>query len=70
MKPGTVVFHRDFTFNDGGVSDKLFIILNGGTNNKPYLILLTTSKSRGFRLSIEGCHSEKYLELVKQFLIF
>ncbi len=56
MTPGSIVHYKNFTFHDGGQSDKLLIVLNAG-GKKPYLFLKTTSQARAGRLAKEGCHS-------------
>jgi hypothetical protein len=61
MKPGTVLFFKNFEFEDGGVADKLLIVLNDPdlSNGEPYLLCKTTSRKKRYRKAQIGCHSEK-----------
>jgi hypothetical protein len=56
MKRGTVYFHKDFRFPDGGVEDKLFIILNNPLKDEYFITCKTTSQQK-WRPDKEGCHS-------------
>lgn len=55
MTKGTVLFHKEFSFEDGGVADKLLIILNTPSNGDPYICCKTTSKCK-YNITKEGCH--------------
>lgn len=57
MQAGTALFFKDFRFKDGGISDKLVIVLNTPQKDQPYLLCPTTSKQH-HRKSQLGCHSE------------
>ena len=57
MTPGSIIFHKDFTFYDGEQADKFLIVLNDG-NKRPYLVLRTTSRQKS-RPNKEGCHAPK-----------
>jgi hypothetical protein len=55
MALGDLYFHPDFEFADGGSSPKLLIIIcDCGEDDKPYLLIKTTSRKRG-RTFQEGC---------------
>jgi len=54
MSPGSVLFYRGFQFEDGGISDKLMVIISKDRDNKN-LFLLTTSRQKN-RLLQDGCH--------------
>ena len=43
-KIGSVLFDKKFVFFDGGVGEKLFVVLNTPNNNIPYLVVKTTSR--------------------------
>ena len=65
MKAGTVLFFKDFHFKDGGIKDKLIVIINTPTGNEPFLICITTSE-QWRRKKILGCHpnySYYYIDL-------
>jgi hypothetical protein len=54
MKPGDVVFCEDFRFEDGDISDKLFVILAPAPDHKVMLVLTTSQQHR--RDLKDGCH--------------
>lgn len=56
MRPGTVLFFRDFRFKDGSCKDKLVIILNSPKGDDPFLLCPTTSQQHT-RKNILGCHA-------------
>ena len=53
---GAVLSWKEFQFDDGGVSDKLLVVL-GAKAGKNYLMVLTTSQPHG-RESNPGCHAD------------
>lgn len=55
MKRGTVFLHKNYQFSDGGIADKLFIIINNPGPDDPILTCKTTSQ-RNSRPEREGCH--------------
>lgn len=67
MIPGRVIFWRDFSFDDGGVSDKLLVIV-GTDGNGTRLMLKTTSQSRSYRPDADGCHFGSSVHRFKQYL--
>ena len=67
MNPGTVIFWKGFTFDDGGVSDKLLVVI-GRRKDGSLLLLKTTSKGRSYMPDSDGCHSEKSVHRFKQYL--
>lgn len=53
MTPGTFLFDTEFIFKDGGKGEKIFVVLNNGSNGT-YIAAKTTSK--GDRYGIQyGC---------------
>lgn len=61
MNRGTVLFHKEFSFYDGEIGEKLIILLNTPPDmNTPYLFCKTTSNQRYHPLD-EGCHPTKNL---------
>ncbi len=57
MKRGDVFFCEDFQFADGELGDKLFVILNNATAEKPFIAVLTTSKQKD-RYDRPGCYAD------------
>ena len=45
MKPGTVLFDREFEFSDGTTGEKLFVLLSDGTEGN-YISVKTTSQDK------------------------
>lgn len=60
---GAILYHKDFAFPDGGVSDKLFVLLNNPSKFQPYLFCKTTSKPK-FNITKMGCYSDKNIYYV------
>ena len=58
MKPGTVLFFKDFKFKDGSSKDKLLIVLNQPRGEEPYLLCTTTSRKRRRKKEL-GCHAKE-----------
>lgn len=54
MKQGTVLFHRDFTFDDGQQADKLLIVLSQIRNGQ--LLAAKTTSQKKSRPTRDGCH--------------
>jgi hypothetical protein len=63
LKFGSVVFCKDFKFPDGGVSDKLFIVI--GLRDLNALIAVTTSQPPKTAIQ-PGCASQRNLFLLKK----
>lgn len=59
MKKGEVVCSPRYQFPNGSISDKYLIILNDPGPGEPYLILLSTSQERSYRVKNPGCHSKQ-----------
>lgn len=55
MKPGTIIFHKDFKFSDGATKDKYLVVL-GRRDDGVVLVAKTTSKGHRYRLDF-GCQS-------------
>lgn len=58
MNPGSVLFYRNFTFDDGIQSDKLLITLSPIVRDR-ILAVKTTSKQKRRPLK-DGCHPSGY----------
>lgn len=58
-KPGEILFYRNYTFDDGSVQDKLFVVLNSADLNCPCLVLKTTSRSQRYKGVSRGCNPQK-----------
>lgn len=56
MTPGNVVFWPEFSFDDGGRSRKLLVVV-GVRGAEARLLLKTTSKGTPFRPDNDGCHA-------------
>lgn len=56
MKRGTIYLYMGFTFPDGQVKDKFFIILNTPLNKEYFITCITTSQQK-WRADREGCHN-------------
>ena len=67
MIPGRVIFWKNFSFDNGGVSDKLLVIV-GKKSDGTILLLKTTSKARSYRPDPDGCHHAKSVHRFKQYL--
>lgn len=52
MTPGSILFDKKFSFHDGEVGEKLFVIL--GTVNGTYVVAKTTTQPHG-RGNDYGC---------------
>lgn len=63
MNKGTIFFHKKFKFKDGGVGEKLLIVLNEPKKNESYLFCKTTSRSK-FNLEHQGCYSDKNIYIL------
>lgn len=59
MKAGDVFYFINFKFDDGSARNKLLIILNTPVEDEPYLVCLTTSQPKKWRLNKPGCYSEQ-----------
>jgi hypothetical protein len=57
MTPGTILFHRQFVFKDGGAADKYLVVLAQTANE--LLVAKTTSKGTNYRLD-HGCQAGNY----------
>lgn len=57
MKPGTILLHKNFVFNDGTTKDKYLIII--GCSETIYVAAKTTSKGHKYR-NDHGCQSANY----------
>jgi hypothetical protein len=55
MTPGSILFDRKFSFHDGEVGEKLFVIL--GTKDGTYVVAKTTTKQHG-RGTTYGCQPD------------
>ncbi len=64
MKPGDVLFWKGFSFDDGGVGNKLLLIV-GVAPSKALLMLKTTSQFSKFRPDADGCHSNDSVHCFK-----
>jgi len=67
VKRGTVVFWKDFSFDDGETSDKLLVVVGSGIDGR-LLMLKTTSRPRVDRPDLDGCHSHASVFRFKQYL--
>jgi hypothetical protein len=67
VNPGDVIFWKGFTFDDGGVSDKLLVVV-GKKVAGDLLLIKTTSKARSYYPDADGCHSAKSVHRFKQYL--
>ncbi len=67
MKRGTVVFWRDFSFDDGETSDKLLVVVGSGIDGR-LLMLKTTLRPRVDRPDLDGCHSDAAVFRFKPYL--
>lgn len=56
MRPGSVIHWRGFTFDDGYVSNKYFIILNDQRNGEHVAVIVTSQEKRG-RKQVPGCRA-------------
>lgn len=65
MKKGTVFLHKDYQFPDGGMADKLFIIINNPGPKDPFLTCKTTSKQDS-RPDQVGCHYLKKVYVIRE----
>jgi len=63
LKFGSVIFCKDFKFPDGGVSDKLFIVI--GLRELHAVIAVTTSQPPKTAVQ-PGCASQRSLFLLKK----
>lgn len=59
MKAGDVFYFINFKFDDGSARNKLLIILNTPVEDEPFLVCLTTSQAKKWRLNKLGCYSEQ-----------
>jgi hypothetical protein len=65
MKAGSILFFKDFQFEDGIKKDKLLLILNNPIDAEPYLLCPTTSQQHN-RKKILGCHSQNNYYFIDQ----
>ena len=56
MNPKDVIFWPGFSFEDGGRSDKLLVVL-GARGAEARLLLKTTSQPSAYRPDADGCHA-------------
>jgi len=63
MQKGTVIFCRDFIFDDGAVDPKLLIILNDFKEGFNHIAVLTTSVQGKYPFSV-GCHASKNVFII------
>lgn len=56
---GQILYYKDFQFEDGSSTDKLFVILYVSDINSPCLVLKTTSQSKRYAGVEEGCNPQK-----------
>lgn len=56
---GQILYYKDFQFEDGSSTDKLFVILYVSDINSPCLVLKTTSQSKRYAGVKEGCNPQK-----------
>lgn len=56
MKEGSVLLHRNFQFSDGGVADKLLVVLSSVKDGQ-LLAVKTTSQQKRRPLK-DGCHPD------------
>jgi hypothetical protein len=57
--PGQVLFYKDYQFDDGTTSDKLFVVLWIADINSKCLVLKTTSQPKRYCGCSEGCDIKK-----------
>ena len=58
MTPGSVLFWKNFSFTDGGKSDKLLIVLNHQRDGQ-HMLVPTTSMYRKWRPRENGCQASQ-----------
>lgn len=58
MKAEDVFYFINFKFDDGVVRNKLLVILNTPIEDEPYLVCLTTSQPKKWRINKSGCYPE------------
>ena len=63
-QPGQILYYKDFQFEDGSSTDKLFVILYVADINSPCLVLKTTSQSKRYAGVEEGCNPQKKVFLI------
>ena len=56
--PGDVFLCKEFRFPDGGVFDKLFIVLNTPRGSEPCLGIVTTSQDHRYAGAQRGCNED------------
>jgi hypothetical protein len=61
---GQILHHKDFLFRDGGKGNKYVIVLNTGDNDRPCLVIKTTSKAKHYPYATPGCNSGKCVYLI------
>lgn len=59
MNRGAVLYNPGFVFRDGGISDKLLVVLNHAEKDDPLLLAKTTSKQKS-RKKNPGCDHLRY----------
>jgi hypothetical protein len=67
LKRGSVLFWPSFTFDDGGTSNKLLVVV-GQSPNDNMLMFKTTSQPKSYRPDPDGCHSDRSVHRFKQYL--
>ena len=63
LKFGSVIFCKDFKFPDGGISDKLFIVI--GLRDRSAVVAITTSQKPKTAIQ-PGCAAQRNLFLLKR----
>ena len=58
-QPGQILFYKNFQFENGSTTDKLFVILYVADISSPCLVLKTTSQSKRYEGCQEGCDPQK-----------
>jgi len=67
VKRGTVIFWKNFSFDDGDKSDKLLVVVGNGIDGR-LLMLKTTSQPRAHWANLDGCHSDASVFRLRQYL--
>jgi len=56
---GEIFLYKDFPFEDGSKTDKLFVVLNSFDLSIPCVALKTTSQPRRYQGVSKGCNKER-----------
>lgn len=65
MNRGAILFNPGFVFRDGGLSDKLLVVLNHADEDDPLLLAKTTSRQKT-RKKNPGCDHLRYAFFVPE----